>query len=221
MTLKTFSYKIKGDSKSSPKSVFSDFKIMQNQLQRAMEIAKKTGDRLIVFDNVKSADPYVVLSLDEYERLAIKRANVRGLTEEELLDKINRDIAVWKSEREFFNEYLRGDDYEADNSHENEDDECEDEELEEELYFEPEEYKLYERAREFGAKSEPMDLTGNMAGKEKEEDELSLSASFDESSENNEVARTEPKKWNIPVDRKKAADEVIGAGRNYLEEIGY
>jgi len=194
---------------------------MQNQLQRAMEIAKKTGDRLIVFDNVKSADPYVVLSLDEYERLAIKRANVRGLTEEELLDKINRDIAVWKSEREFFNEYLRGDDYEADNSHENEDDECEDEELEEELYFEPEEYKLYERAREFGAKSEPMDLTGNMAGKEKEEDELSLSASFDESSENNEVARTEPKKWNIPVDRKKAADEVIGAGRNYLEEIGY
>ncbi|MFA6106875.1 MAG: hypothetical protein WC745_04365 [Patescibacteria group bacterium] len=202
---------------------------MQNQLQRAMEIAKKTGDRLLVFDSVKSADPYVVLNLDEYERLAIKRADVRGLTEDELLDKINRDIAVWKSEREFFNEYLKRDDYEADYSDETEDDECEDEELEEELYFEPEEYKLYERAREFGVKSQPADLPENTAGEGKRnlasqeapEDELSFAAPFNESSKNAKTAREEPKRWNIPTDRKKAADEVIGAGRNYLEEIGY
>jgi hypothetical protein len=203
---------------------------MQNQLQRAMEIAKKTGDRLIVFDNAKSSDPYVVLGLDEYERLAIKRADVRGLTEDELLDKINRDIATWKSEREFFNEYLKRDDYETDYADETEDDECEDEEpasladeLEEELYFEPEEYKLYERAREYEAKSALADLSGDMAGGRKENregreaprDELSFTAPF------SEPAADEPKKWNIPIDRKKAADEVIGEGRNYLEEIGY
>ncbi|MFA6393669.1 MAG: hypothetical protein WCW25_02245 [Patescibacteria group bacterium] len=217
---------------------------MQNQLQRAMEIAKKTGDRLIVFDNAKSSDPYVVLCLDEYERLAIKRADVRGLTEDELLDKINRDIAVWKSEREFFNEYLKREDYEADYADEAEDDECEDEELEEELYFEPEEYKLYERAREYEAKSALADLSGNMAGGRKENregreaprDGLSFAAPFSEpaadessyaslsreaSEECSKATEDEPKKWNIPIDRKKAADEVIGEGRNYLEEIGY
>lgn len=72
---------------------------MENQLEKAIRIAKKTGDRLIVFDNIKKDSAYVVMSLDEYEKIALKNSNVRGLTENELLDKINRDIAVWKNEQ--------------------------------------------------------------------------------------------------------------------------
>jgi len=74
---------------------------MQNQLQKAINLAKKTGDRLLVFDFKYSDSAYVVMSLDEYEKLAIGRNEVRNLTEDELLDKINRDIAVWKSEQNY------------------------------------------------------------------------------------------------------------------------
>jgi len=76
---------------------------MQNQLQKAINLAKKTGDRLIVFDE-SGESAYVVMSLEEYERLAVNRSEVRGLTEDELLDKINRDIAIWKNEQDFFDE---------------------------------------------------------------------------------------------------------------------
>ena len=68
--------------------------MQSNQLQKAINLVKKTGDRLIVFDKAESGNPFVVMSIDEYEKLVIGRSEVRGLTENELLDKINRDIAI-------------------------------------------------------------------------------------------------------------------------------
>ncbi len=76
---------------------------MQSKLQKAINLVKKTGDRIIVFDSAKTSNPYVVMDLNEYEKLIIGRSEVRGLTEDELLDKINRDIAIWKSEQEIEN----------------------------------------------------------------------------------------------------------------------
>ncbi len=70
-------------------------------MQKAINLAKKTGDRLIVFDSSKPDNVFVVLSLKDYENLVLGRSEVRGLTEDELLDKINRDIAIWKSEQDF------------------------------------------------------------------------------------------------------------------------
>lgn len=72
---------------------------MQDQLQKAINLAKKTGDRLIVYDMSQKNEAYVVMGLDEYERIAVGRNEIKGLTEDELLDKINRDIAVWKNEQ--------------------------------------------------------------------------------------------------------------------------
>jgi hypothetical protein len=72
---------------------------MQNQLQKAINLAKKTGDRLIVYDMSTGEDAYVVMGLDEYEKLVTGNNHVKDLTEDELLDKINRDIAVWKNEQ--------------------------------------------------------------------------------------------------------------------------
>ncbi|MFH1233731.1 MAG: hypothetical protein V1649_03745 [Patescibacteria group bacterium] len=71
---------------------------MQNQLQRAINLAKKTGDKLVIFDSPKAEDGYVVLTFKDYENLILGRSEVKGLTEDELLDKINHDIAIWKSE---------------------------------------------------------------------------------------------------------------------------
>ncbi|MDD4271508.1 MAG: hypothetical protein PHF50_01745 [Patescibacteria group bacterium] len=73
---------------------------MQDQLQKAINLAKKTGDKLIVFDSSKPDNMFVVMSLKDYENLVLGKSEVRGLTEDELLDKINRDIAIWKSDQE-------------------------------------------------------------------------------------------------------------------------
>ncbi len=73
---------------------------MQNQLKKAIDLARKTGDRLIVYDLNTGDSPFMVMSLDEYEKLVTQKSGVRGLTEDELLDKINRDIAIWKSEQD-------------------------------------------------------------------------------------------------------------------------
>ncbi len=74
---------------------------MLDNLERAINLAKKTGDRLIVFDSTKPANAYVIMSLLDYENLALSKSPVRDLTEDELLDKINRDIAIWKNEQEY------------------------------------------------------------------------------------------------------------------------
>ena len=72
---------------------------MQDQLAKAINLAKKTGDRLLVFDSSKPENVFVVMSLKDYENFVLGKSEVRGLTEDELLDKINRDIAIWKSEQ--------------------------------------------------------------------------------------------------------------------------
>ncbi len=75
---------------------------MNYQFKKALNLAKRTGDKIIVFDNIDNADSaYVVMNLNEYEKMLISSSDLRGLTEEELIDKINRDIAIWKSQQEF------------------------------------------------------------------------------------------------------------------------
>ena len=84
---------------------------MQSQLQKAIDLVKKTGDRIIVFDSVKSDNVYVIMNIKDYENLILGKSEVRGLTEDELLDKINRDIAIWKSEKEFSDNNDSNDDF--------------------------------------------------------------------------------------------------------------
>lgn len=72
---------------------------MCHQLDKIFELIQKTGDRCIILPS-DGGEPYVVMSLAEYERLALRKNEVTSLTEDELLDKINRDIAVWKSQQE-------------------------------------------------------------------------------------------------------------------------
>ena len=74
---------------------------MQNKLQKAIDLVNKTGDRLLVADMADPERVFAVMSIDEYEKLMFDKSGVRNLTENELLDKINRDIAIWKSDNEF------------------------------------------------------------------------------------------------------------------------
>ena len=61
---------------------------MQDQLQKAINLVKKTGDKLIVYDSSKPDNTFVILALKDYENLVLGKSEVRGLTEDELLDKI-------------------------------------------------------------------------------------------------------------------------------------
>ena len=73
---------------------------MLNQLQKAINLAKITGDKIMVIDSLKPDSAFVVMRLEEYEKFVLGQNELRSLTEEELLDRINRDIAIWKSEND-------------------------------------------------------------------------------------------------------------------------
>ena len=79
---------------------------MNNLLERAINLVKVTNDNVIVV-NEKNKESYVVMDLEKYERLILKNKDInnkKSLTEEELIDKINRDIVC--SQKEQKNEVL-------------------------------------------------------------------------------------------------------------------
>ncbi len=68
-------------------------------LEKLVNLLKKTGDKAIILD--QNGDPgYVIMTVSDYEDLILGKSGVSGLTENELLDKINRDIAIWKDNQE-------------------------------------------------------------------------------------------------------------------------
>jgi hypothetical protein len=73
---------------------------MQDQLQRLIRLSRRTGDRIIAFDPENPDNAYALLPVDAYERLVDGAKDVALLTEDELIDKINCDVALWKSENE-------------------------------------------------------------------------------------------------------------------------
>jgi len=73
---------------------------MESNLNRIIKLIQKTGDRLIVTDS-SAENPYVIMSLKDYEKiLDVPRAEVGELSETQLLEKINKDIALWRSQQD-------------------------------------------------------------------------------------------------------------------------
>jgi hypothetical protein len=71
---------------------------MQNsQLNRVISLVRRTGDRMIIMDN-ESDSVLVLMDLDSYEKmLGTSPESLVDLSEEQMLEKINRDIAKWRS----------------------------------------------------------------------------------------------------------------------------
>jgi len=78
---------------------------MLDRLQRLINLINKTGDKLIVFDQVNKEQCFVISSLEDYEKLFPEKPQAGkqniNLTQDELIDKINRDIALWKNSQVF------------------------------------------------------------------------------------------------------------------------
>jgi len=69
---------------------------MADRLERFINLITKTGDKLLVYDRHSPDDSFVVVGLEQYEKLMAEAKAVEDLTEDELIDKINSDIALWK-----------------------------------------------------------------------------------------------------------------------------
>ena len=79
------------------------------QLKKILNLIKKTGDRVVIFDGSNPDDSYVIMGFDSYadEKIAEistvkpesapKLEKNDNLTEEDLTDKINREISMWKN----------------------------------------------------------------------------------------------------------------------------
>jgi hypothetical protein len=86
------------------------------QLKKILNLIKKTGDRVIIFDSSAPDDSYVIMDFDVYasgnnqiaqppclenkvnvEKIPINIDKSESLTEEDLTDKINREISMWKN----------------------------------------------------------------------------------------------------------------------------
>lgn len=66
---------------------------------KLINLLKKTGDKAIILDE-NGHPSYVVMTISNYEQLILGKSGVEGLTEEELLAKINREIELWKDSHE-------------------------------------------------------------------------------------------------------------------------
>ena len=72
---------------------------MTEQFKKIQNLINATGDRCIVVDTNGEA-LYVIIPFREFEKIVQDRLDVKGLSEEEFLEKINRDIAHWRSSQE-------------------------------------------------------------------------------------------------------------------------
>lgn len=63
---------------------------MSKQLKQVINLSKKTGDRIIVFDNSEPDDSFVLMSLNQYEGL-IKESKNQILTDKKIIDNIKEE----------------------------------------------------------------------------------------------------------------------------------
>ncbi|GEM_PF-1597527 len=75
-----------------------------SSLDRLINLAKKTGDRLIVHNPIDNQD-VVIMDLDSYEGMLFGRRGIRPQSSTELLEEINRDIAKWRADRQVEEEW--------------------------------------------------------------------------------------------------------------------
>lgn len=68
--------------------------MLSQNFEKIFNLSKKTGDKFIVLPEF--GDPFVIIPFRDYEKILSFTPDIANLTEEELLDKINRDIAIWK-----------------------------------------------------------------------------------------------------------------------------
>ena len=69
--------------------------MISKELKDIIELA---GGRYII---VEDGQPkYIVMNFDEYKNTVLDRKSVQALTEDELIEKINSDISLWREKQD-------------------------------------------------------------------------------------------------------------------------
>jgi hypothetical protein len=61
------------------------------------EIIDLSGGRYIIVEDGRPK--YIVMNFDEYKTAVLDKKSVQSLSEEELIEKINSDIALWREKQ--------------------------------------------------------------------------------------------------------------------------
>lgn len=64
-------------------------------LKQILNLIQKTGDKFIISDD-NTDQNFVIMPFSDYEKIVSGQENVKNLSEAELWDKVDRDIALWK-----------------------------------------------------------------------------------------------------------------------------
>jgi hypothetical protein len=62
--------------------------------EKIIDLAKRTGDKMIVMPEF--GEPFAIMPLDQYEKIMVDKTDYAGMTEEEILNRVNREISLWK-----------------------------------------------------------------------------------------------------------------------------
>ncbi len=77
------------------------------QFKKILKLIKKTGDKVIIYNEQKPENSFVLMDLESYEGLEsgnhddknkLKIADNRDLTADDITDRINCDISTWKNQ---------------------------------------------------------------------------------------------------------------------------
>ena len=77
----------------------------ERNIDRLIELVKKTGDKLVFLDKNSKDDAWILMSLNDYENLVENRGKISKSKEdltiystEDKIEKINQDIAILQEE---------------------------------------------------------------------------------------------------------------------------
>jgi len=66
--------------------------------QELKDLIKDVGGKFVISEDGKAR--YIAMSLKEFQKSTANKNSVQALTEDELVDKINNDIAMWRESQE-------------------------------------------------------------------------------------------------------------------------
>lgn len=69
-----------------------------NNLNKIINLIKKTGDKFVVLDEY--GESFVVMPLNDYEKIVEGKSDYGQMSEKELFDSVERDISLWRAEHE-------------------------------------------------------------------------------------------------------------------------
>jgi hypothetical protein len=68
--------------------------MFSSQLEKIIDLAKRTGDKMIVMPEF--GEPFAIVPIEKYEAMVSDQTDYAGMTEEEILNRVNREISLWK-----------------------------------------------------------------------------------------------------------------------------